>query len=131
MAITQRRVLPVLLALSLLAGCGGRMSGVYVNLSDPKDRIEFTSSSTARVSALAGQGIDVWMPSAARDPITRQLQAAQAANQKIENVDVEYRFLGDDTIQFSSEGRGSRMVRVENDDLTLTSGDRRRYVKNL
>lgn len=120
----------LLLIIGLLSGCGDGMSGTYINQSDPQDRIEFVSGSTAKITAIKGQNLDVWdYGGRAMTPTGKQFQDARRAMTNFETVEVEYETDDDGTIHFTAPGRGSRTVKVENDGMQLTSFGNRRYLK--
>ena len=121
----------LLLIISLLTGCGDGLSGTYINLSDPQDRIEFTSGSTAKITAIQGQSLEVWeYGGSALTPLGKQFQDARRAMTNFETVEVEYEWDDKGTIRFKAPGRGSRTVKVDKDRMKINDfGNRKKKKK--
>lgn len=104
----------------LLAACGPDVpQGVWKGVYDPEDRIEILSSTRARVTALRGERIDIWLDtSPGVDEFNRQIKAARRALAQLEMVDVAYDYdARRNMLVFTSEARGSRELSYNRTDI--------------
>jgi hypothetical protein len=116
---TRRLIIAGLLALPL-AGCGEDLpKGSWVGVYDKEDRIEILGGGRARVTALRGKPLDAWIKTApALTDLGRQFDEAERALAQFEQVEVRYSVDGA-TVTFTSETRGSRVLKRGGDDMLI------------
>ena len=115
-----RRCAAVLLLTLPLSACdSGVPEGQWINVYDPEDRIEITSSSAATVTAVFGEQLDFW-PSAASaaTDLGQQFADARRALMVFQRVEVSYRYepkTGE--VVFTSDTRGTRSLIFNKGDM--------------
>lgn len=118
--------------LTLLGGCGNSapQTGVWLGIYDKNDRIEILSGNEARVMALFGKPIDVWVnKNKAASEFGQLIRDAENALATYEMVDVTYKYdKKNETLIFKSENRGSRTLWYIGGDMMDEKGTMRGYL---
>lgn len=121
-----------LVVLTLIGGCGKStpQTGVWLGIYDKNDRIEILSGDEARVMALFGKPIDVWVnKNKATSEFWQQMQDAENALATYEMIDVTYKYdKKNETLIFKSETRGSRTLWYIGGDMMDEKGTMRSYL---
>jgi hypothetical protein len=117
-AAARRAVTLATLAFVLcLGGCGDEREdavvGYYANIGDSRDVIEIMSGGKAKLTALAGQRLDVWERGRAQTELGLAMQNARRAMERLELVDATYEFMSERSIRFSAPGRGTRLMTID------------------
>jgi hypothetical protein len=123
-------VLASLLVAMAVAGCEEDYVGsTYINLSNPKDKIVFTSGDTAEITAIVGANLDVWeYGGPATTNFGRQMQQAREAMRQYETVEVTYTVDDQGVIVFEAPGRGTRRANFAQERTQITGLGGRKYV---
>ena len=118
--------------LAFLGGCGKStpQTGVWLGIYDKNDRIEILSGDEAKVMALFGKPIDVWVNNnKATSEFWQQMQDAENALATYEMVDVTYKYdKKNEALIFKSETRGSRTLWYIGGDMMDEKGTMRSYL---
>lgn len=122
-----------LAVLAIVGGCGGAatpQTGIWLGIYDKNDRIEILSADKAKVMALFGKPIDVWLNrNPAASDFGQGIRDAENALATFEMVDVTYRYdKENDSLVFESETRGSRTLEYIGGDMMDEKGTMRSYL---
>lgn len=131
--LSRRLMLASCLAvLAIVGGCGAAtpQTGIWLGIYDKNDRIEILSADKARVMALFGKPIDVWVNrSPAASDFGQEIRDAENALATFEMVDVTYSYdKENDALVFESETRGSRRLEYIGGDMMDEKGTMRSYL---